>query len=30
LDSIETDEWNRESLDKHVEEVRNVMAEALA
>lgn len=29
LDSIKTDNWSKENLDKHVEEVRGVMAKAL-
>ena len=29
LDPIKTDDWNRETVDKHVEEVRNFMAKAL-
>ena len=29
LDPIKTNEWNRETLDEHVEEVRNTMAKAL-
>ena len=29
LDSIKTDNWSKENLDKHVEEVRGIMAKAL-
>ena len=29
LDPIKTDDWNRETVDKHVEEVRSFMAKAL-
>ena len=29
LDPIKTNDWNRETVDKHVEEVRNFMAKAL-
>ena len=29
LDPFKTNEWNRETLDEHVEEVRNTMAKAL-
>ena len=30
LDSIETDDWNKETIDEHIETVRNVMASALS
>ena len=29
LDPIKTDDWNRETVDKHVEEVKDLMAKAL-
>ena len=30
LDPIKTDSWKRESIDEHVEQVRGVMAKAMA
>ncbi len=30
LDSIETNDWNKETIDEHIETVRNVMASALS
>ena len=30
LDSIETGDWNKETIDEHIETVRNVMANALS